>query len=307
MTTWNAAFEASPADIDDIADGAGKIRELKSAISDRLGVDHYFDLSGTDADHGEHTMVTLRKRSAKPTAEADKGYVYTKIVGDHVELFFENESGTEIQLTVLGALPTNFPAGLKSNSVDVLTAAGTAYQDVGMNSGATATEWYDGPRALLTAVGDILYASAANTLKALNIGSAGDGLRVNPNADDLVWGAGVYVEAVTRNLGATSATVTYTGPGWEPSAIILFLQLASSHGSFSMGVSTASLSFCIYNDLNPYVYLYNSTSILGRVGTGGTAFNEVTLDEFNSNGCKLLWAKTGSPTGTARGALIYLR
>ena len=36
MTTWDAAFEASPADADEYKYGANKIRELKTAISERL-------------------------------------------------------------------------------------------------------------------------------------------------------------------------------------------------------------------------------------------------------------------------------
>ena len=39
-TTWDATFEASPADTDEIKYGAGKIRELKSAVSERLEVEH---------------------------------------------------------------------------------------------------------------------------------------------------------------------------------------------------------------------------------------------------------------------------
>jgi hypothetical protein len=40
MTTWDANFEASPADSDERKYGANKIRELKSAISERLEVEH---------------------------------------------------------------------------------------------------------------------------------------------------------------------------------------------------------------------------------------------------------------------------
>ena len=50
---------------------------------------------------------------------------------------------------------------------------GTAYQELGMNSGATAPSWQASPTSVLAVTGDTLYASAANTLAKLAIGSAG--------------------------------------------------------------------------------------------------------------------------------------
>lgn len=38
--TWDAAFEASPADTDEIKYGAGKIRQLKEAVSERYELEH---------------------------------------------------------------------------------------------------------------------------------------------------------------------------------------------------------------------------------------------------------------------------
>lgn len=46
MTTWNATFEASPADSDEYKYGASKIRELKKAISERLELEMNF-MTGT--------------------------------------------------------------------------------------------------------------------------------------------------------------------------------------------------------------------------------------------------------------------
>ena len=50
MTTWNAAFELTPADADEIKYGAGKIRELKTAISEREDLEHNFT-AGTQPFH----------------------------------------------------------------------------------------------------------------------------------------------------------------------------------------------------------------------------------------------------------------
>lgn len=46
MTTWDAGFEASPADGDEHKYGAQKIRELKAAISERLDLEHNFKAGG---------------------------------------------------------------------------------------------------------------------------------------------------------------------------------------------------------------------------------------------------------------------
>jgi hypothetical protein len=101
--TWNAAYEADPADGDNLGEGANRIRDMRVDVRERLAKDHYMDIAGTDAAHGEHSKVTLRT-GAKPTAEADKGYLYAKDVTAKAELFYEDEDGNEVQLTTAGAL-----------------------------------------------------------------------------------------------------------------------------------------------------------------------------------------------------------
>jgi hypothetical protein len=120
--TWNVAFEAVPADTDDISGGADKIRDLKLAVRERMSKDHYFLIGGTDADHGEHNKVTLRVQSAKPTAEGSKGYLYAKDVDAKGELFYEDEDGDEIQLTAAGVLKeTANPVKATNEDIDTGT------------------------------------------------------------------------------------------------------------------------------------------------------------------------------------------
>lgn len=102
--SWNAAAEASPADSDNVSAGAGKIREFKVDVRERIAKDHYFDTAGTDADHGEHKFCTLREQSSKPTVASNKGAIYTKDVSGVSELFYENDAGTECQMTTVGAV-----------------------------------------------------------------------------------------------------------------------------------------------------------------------------------------------------------
>lgn len=96
--TWDAAYEAYPAATDLVSEGDDRIRNFKTDIRERLGKDHYFDIAGTDADHGEHDKVTLRVGSA-PTHAADKGILYAKDVSSKAELFYIDEDGDEVQLT----------------------------------------------------------------------------------------------------------------------------------------------------------------------------------------------------------------
>jgi len=85
-----------------------EIRTLKSALQERLNADHVFPLTGTqvsDTDVGKHRKVVFHGvLSAKPTLEDGECALYTKTVSDKSELFFENEDGTEKQLTSEGVL-----------------------------------------------------------------------------------------------------------------------------------------------------------------------------------------------------------
>lgn len=110
--TWNAAYEASPAAGDLVSEGDDKIRNLKTDVRERLAKDHYMDITGTDADHGEHSKVTLRTGSA-PTLAADKIFLYAKDVSAKAELFCMDEDGDEVQLTAGGVMNGTIPSGTK--------------------------------------------------------------------------------------------------------------------------------------------------------------------------------------------------
>lgn len=52
--TWNAAFEASPADSDAVSAGAGKIRDRSSAVRERAEREHIWGVGETSSTHGWH-------------------------------------------------------------------------------------------------------------------------------------------------------------------------------------------------------------------------------------------------------------
>lgn len=104
--TWNAAYEAAPADSQDLDLGATRIREGRKAVRERLEVDHVFsDVNDTDADSGEHKKITFTAPIAAPgSVAASKGIVYIKDVSSKAELHWMDEDENEIQLTTAGAL-----------------------------------------------------------------------------------------------------------------------------------------------------------------------------------------------------------
>ena len=109
--TWNAAFEADPANSDDVSDGASEIRKLKNTLRERLEMEHYWDEGGTDADHGEHLKTTFHAPlAADPDPGADKAALYSKDVDSKAELHWEDEDDNVLQITSKGTI--SMPAGI---------------------------------------------------------------------------------------------------------------------------------------------------------------------------------------------------
>ena len=110
---WNSGFEDVPGDSDAISDGAGRIRDLKEAIQERMAHDHYMTVGGTNADHGEHQKIIFHEpESSYPVPGENKGALYTKNVSDKAELHWTDEDGNNLPLTSAGALLA-VPVGTK--------------------------------------------------------------------------------------------------------------------------------------------------------------------------------------------------
>ena len=102
---WNVSYEGTPSDISNVSSGDDRVRDLKTDIRERIDVDHYMDLSGTQADHGEHRKVTFHESlSSDPSPGTGKGALYTKDVDSKPELHYQDEDGNVIQLTTAGSL-----------------------------------------------------------------------------------------------------------------------------------------------------------------------------------------------------------
>jgi hypothetical protein len=203
--TWNAANEASPADSDNVSDGAGKIRTLKLDIRERIAKDHYMAIAGTDADHGEHSKITLQAPlGADPANVAEKGFLYTKDVSAKVELFWEDEDGNVIQLTTAGIMndrdvPTGEIILFEKDTVVTGYTLKTDYDDMAVfiTKGSVAggkyggVSWYAGNVSTGTADGD-----TASKLVDSGADFVSDGVAVGDVAINTDDGVAAMVTAV---------------------------------------------------------------------------------------------------------------
>ena len=111
-----------PAGTEDPKLGDNRIRELARAVAEYLNVDHYIGAdggSGTGYNEdaaGEHLRIKFNAPlAADPSLAANKGFLYTKDVSSKVELFWMDEDGDVLQLTVGGVFNPAIACGLTGN------------------------------------------------------------------------------------------------------------------------------------------------------------------------------------------------
>lgn len=126
--TWNATFLATPADTEDEALGAQRIRDTKSAVGERLAVDHA--LAG-NANDGKHVWATLENTGSTSAwvLDAGDGRLFAASVAGNTELFYQDSVGHVVQLTNVGSVaapitaPT-IPSGTNMVFVQAAVPAG---------------------------------------------------------------------------------------------------------------------------------------------------------------------------------------
>jgi hypothetical protein len=134
--TWNAAYEALPADTEAANLLGLRLRNLKQDIRERGEVDHDWD---DTADGGKHESVTLKVQGSDPVLTGTDAAVYGKDDGSgDTELYFEDDSGNVVQLTKDGDPITVKKAG------DTLTGALQFDNNVGVEGDIAATGSYKG-------------------------------------------------------------------------------------------------------------------------------------------------------------------
>lgn len=172
--TWNAAYEADPADTDDASGGAEDIRQVKEDVQEREVEDHSW---AGDANDGKHKVIQLMEQTS-PTAVADHGYLFTKVAETKAELHFKDESSNEIQLTRKGAICGAVPVG------SIIAWLGGYFAD---GSNGTYTK----------VLGTANTVAAVNTLFNTTGWYVCDGAALNDAASSIWTGAGRYLPNLT--------------------------------------------------------------------------------------------------------------
>lgn len=101
---WTYTYDtATPASGDDPREADDRMRETKAADRERMDVDHYWPLTGTevsDSSAGEHRKITYQASIATPTQVSGKAHSYMK----SDELYYQDDTNTELQLTDAGTI-----------------------------------------------------------------------------------------------------------------------------------------------------------------------------------------------------------
>ena len=132
MTLTNSMDTSTPTGSANPTQGDDRIRELKLAIVEREGQDHYWPASGTVYDNddcGFHSKVTLLVQTSI-TQKANAGILYSKDVAAKAELHYKDEDGNEIQLTSVGALNGGSPFVTGDLLLSSVTTAHTGWTNV---------------------------------------------------------------------------------------------------------------------------------------------------------------------------------
>ena len=181
-------------------------------------------------------------------------------------------SGTAPQWTAASSITvgtaTNL-AGGAGGSVPYQTGAGatgfvsigTAYYMLGVNAGGTAPSWQPSATSVLTTQGDLLYASAANTLARLAKNTtatrylANTGSSNNPSWDQVNLANGVTGTLPVGN-GGTGITTTPTngqipignGTNYTAATLTAGGGIGITNGAGSVTIATSSPTFSAYGN-----------------------------------------------------------
>ena len=243
------ALKAAASDLSNLA-GAGRTTETVKGNADNLS-DHLADYAHHYyADEGSTDAYAIAPDPAITDYAA--GQVFNVLCPT------ANTGAASLNVNAKGAVSIK-----KNVSEDLETGD--------IPAGAVITVVYDGTNfqlipvnpilpSLLTAAGDIIYASAAGTPARLAIGTALQQLRVNSGATGLEW--------FTNPANTRIATGSYTGDGTDPRTI-------------SVGFTPKFV--VVFDVTNTAVYFMNENRTFWIVG-GSSTFNSSTTYKTTTNG-----------------------
>jgi len=243
-------------------------------------------------------------------------YVNTGAAHNHVNLYLTPSAGTARRLIPKDLqLEVGYCLIFDGQRVMVLDTNGGLVSGTNVSDVAYAATWdgvttvapskntvYDALLAtLLTAAGDMVYASAANVLARLAKGSANTKLFMNAGATAPEWVSGIKTGAFTRLLNTGTGDLSYTGVGFKPSYIIFISSLP--FGCLTIGFDDGAAPYAA-NVYASSSYAFGSTYSIEVVNTGATAYQLGKIKSFDSDGFTITWTATGSEGST--GSIAYM-
>ena len=152
--------------------------------------------------------------------------------------------------------------------------------------------------------GDMYY-RAAGVLARLAKGTANHKLFMNAGATAPEWAKGMKLLSATYDLATASGNQDITGAGFLPSMVLGFANVNALY-PMSIGLydGTSTLGLHDYYGVTIHTYTANNNFFQPIINSG--AYQNCSCS-FISDGVRLSWNKTGSPTGTLKIYLLCFR
>lgn len=202
--TWNAAFEAAPANGDNVSSGAAEVRTLKVAVQERGEVDHSW---AGDGDDGKHKKLTFIEQGSDPTTAAAEQAWYAKSTG----LYHRGVSDGTVTLVVDddGTPAANWvdAEGLADDAVDTAAILDDAVTTAKILDANVTT-------AKLASGEQMTTANVTSALSSSTTGAVGTfGLFAHATAGTLTTG-GTYAGSALRWASSTSSSGSAPSGTW---------------------------------------------------------------------------------------------
>lgn len=118
---WDDAYEAEFTDDNYGYEIDNYLRKLILGVRERMQVDHVWKVS--TATDGYHNRLTMPVQTTFPDAVENIGFLYTKDFNGKAELFYLDEDGDEVQLTIDGIIGPI--VGISALGVDAIVEMGS--------------------------------------------------------------------------------------------------------------------------------------------------------------------------------------
>ena len=201
-------------------------------------------------------------------------------------------TATNIAGGAAGSLPYQTAASTTS-----LLAIGSAYQMLGVNAGGTAPSWQPSATSVLTTQGDLLYASAANTLARLGKNTTASRYLSNSgSSNNPAWAQVDLTNGVTGVLPVANG-----GTNASSASITAFNNITGYTASGATGTTSTNLVFSTSPSITTPTLVGDSTMSTGNLiqGTAGKGINFTANTAAAGMTTQLLsWYEEGTWTPT---------